>query len=109
MIFHSFYEVLVEIKELTGGLAKGTKHRFITGSVDKEIIDLSQNLDATSVKISDYQKNLKDEKTELEQAKKELQQKVADLEKFYNLTVGREMKMVELKKKMKEMEKETKK
>lgn len=40
----------------------------------------------------------------VEERTKELQQKVDDLEKFHKLTVGREIKMLELKKKIKELE-----
>ena len=37
---------------------------------------------------------------------KELQEKLAELEKFKELTVGRELKMIELKKKLKELQRE---
>ncbi len=55
-----------------------------------------------------YQKQINDIKSkakEIEKTKKDLEKKIADLEKFNELTVSREMKMIELKKRIKELEK----
>jgi hypothetical protein len=60
--------------------------------------------------ISLYQEQMTEirNKTEqLELTKHDLEKKVNDLEKFNNLIVGREMKMVELKKKITELENDT--
>jgi len=45
---------------------------------------------------------------EAEKANTELQKKIDELEKFYNVTIGREVRMVELKEKIKELEKKMK-
>lgn len=45
----------------------------------------------------------------VEERTKELQERVEELEKFHKLTVGRELKMMELKKEIKEMKKELEK
>jgi len=45
---------------------------------------------------------------EMEKANTELQKKIDELEKFYKITVGREVRMVELKGKIKELEKKIK-
>ncbi len=45
---------------------------------------------------------------EAEKANTELQKKIDELEKFYKITVGREVRMVELKEKIKELEKKMK-
>lgn len=57
-------------------------------------------IDITEIKT--IQENLE---KKIEERTKELQKRVAELEKFHQLTVGRELKMIELKKKIKELEK----
>jgi hypothetical protein len=47
-------------------------------------------------------------KEELEQSKKIAEERAAELEKWYKLTIGREVRMAELKEKIKEMEEKTK-
>ena len=44
----------------------------------------------------------------IQEKTKELQQRLAELERFQRLVVGRELKMIELKKKIKELEKRLK-
>lgn len=54
-----------------------------------------------------YQKQMQEMKTksnEVTQMKSELEMKIEELEKFNNLVVGRELKMMELKKKIQELE-----
>ncbi len=52
----------------------------------------------------ELERRVEERTAELQKAKDELQGKVQDLEKFSNLTVGRELRMIELKKKIKELE-----
>ncbi len=67
---------------------------FITGSMDKEIVNLSRSLNEASEKMHDS-------RSELEKSQKEMANRVNELEKFFELTVNREVKMVELKKQLK--------
>jgi len=105
---------------------------FFSGSSDKGMFDLSQKLNETAQKVSNYRQALEDEKAslkirvkartkeleelnmglegrveertiELQRARDELQERVKELEKWRRLTVGRELKMVELKKKIKDL------
>lgn len=52
--------------------------------------------------IKTLQENLE---KKVEERTKELQKRIEELEKFHKLTIGRELKMVELKKKIRELEK----
>ncbi|MCK4781346.1 hypothetical protein KAS79_00255 [Candidatus Parcubacteria bacterium] len=127
LIFKSIYNSLMEIEESTKKLIKRKKVSFCTGSLDKEIIDLSENLNLTANEIYITRQALEEEKTSLEikvnartrelkeltqsldqkvkQRTKELQDRVDELERFHKLTVGREVKMIELKKEIKELKK----
>jgi hypothetical protein len=64
---------------------------FSTGSLDKEFVDLSKNLNEISIKLYSS-------KQEAVLSKKEMENRVAELERFFDLTVSREEKMIELKK-----------
>jgi len=64
---------------------------FSTGSLDKEFIDLSKNLNEISIKLYSS-------KQEAVLSKKEMENRVKELERFFDLTVSREEKMIELKK-----------
>ncbi|MCK5281893.1 MAG: hypothetical protein KAK00_00655 [Nanoarchaeota archaeon] len=58
--------------------------------------------------VRERTKELGKKSKELEKSKKELENKVLELEKFNTLSVGRELRMVELKKKIKELEEKLK-
>jgi methyl-accepting chemotaxis protein len=64
----------------------------------KALRDLTENLE----------KLVKERTKELEESKKELERKIKELEKFQKLTEGRELKMMELKKKIAKLEEKLK-
>ena len=101
LIFNSIYKALMEIKESAEELAEKRQAYFFSGSSDKEILDLSQSLNKTSQKITDYQEKL-------EKTKENLQERVNELDRWYKLTVGREVKMMELKKEVKKLSEDKK-
>ena len=90
LIFGSIYQSFTAIEKSARDLSENKRALFFSGSTDKEIIDLSRSLNIAADKIYSSTKELKKSKEELE--------------KFYKLTVGRELKMAELKKKNKELE-----
>ncbi|MDP2926638.1 MAG: HAMP domain-containing protein [bacterium] len=97
--------VIDPIKQLLSGMDKigsgGLDYRVKTKRQD-EIGDLFSSLNVMAEKLKDRTEALKREREGLAekvaQKTKELQEKVDDLEKFNKLTIGREIKMVELKK-----------
>lgn len=89
-ISKSFFEAEGFIK----GVTRGEKEIFTTGSVDKEFVDLIDGLNSAGHQTLQLRK-------ESDLAKKEMEGRVEELEKFFDLTVNREIKMVELKKQIK--------
>jgi hypothetical protein len=92
-IAKSFFEAETFIK----GVAEGKKDIFTTGSVDKEFVSLIDNLNQASDELAESKK-------EMEQTRKQMENRVDELEKFFDLTVNREIKMVDLKKEIKKLE-----
>lgn len=69
---------------------------FVVGSLDKEFVDLANNFSKISQELDSLKK-------ESEKSKKEMTKKMEELERFFDLTVDRENKMVELKKELEKL------
>lgn len=93
MLFSSVYSVFQEIEDFAAKLPQREKIEYFTGSSYKEVLDLSENLNRSAREI--YMAKAREKKI-----RKELQEKVDELNKWFKVTVGRELKMVELKKKI---------
>ena len=121
LVFESIYRAFIEIKESAKELEQGKRTSFLTGSLDKEIIDLSKSLDAASneiynikntleIQVKARTKALEEEKRSLEEKvklrTKELQEQIEDLEKFHKITIGRELKMIKLKEEVERLKKQ---
>ncbi|MFH1522199.1 MAG: hypothetical protein ABIE43_00075 [Patescibacteria group bacterium] len=126
LLASSIYEAFLGIKNFAKELPTKEKTLFSTGSLDTEIIDLSENLNKAADEVYTARRELEEAKATLEakieertreleilakslevkvkQKTKEFQERVDELEKFHRLTIGRELKMVELKKKIEELE-----
>jgi hypothetical protein len=85
---------LREINNFTKDFPLGGRTFFITGSLDKEIVNLFDALNRASEQAYLSKK-------ELEKSKEEMTKRVDELEKFFKLTINRELKMLELKKELK--------
>jgi len=64
---------------------------FSTGSLDKEFVNLTKFLNEISIQLYFFKEKTKD-------SEKEMMKRMDELEKFFDLTVEREEKMIELKK-----------
>lgn len=79
----------------------------------EELEALTSKLEKTNIELKENEKKLKELTVNLEkrvqERTKELQEKVGELEKFYRVTVGRELKMVELKEEIEKLKEKTEK
>ncbi|MCX6764324.1 MAG: hypothetical protein NTU58_01310 [Candidatus Nealsonbacteria bacterium] len=98
-LFASVYLVFEEVKNFSTELSQKEKAEYFTGSSYKEVFNLSKDLNKSAQDI--YTARDKERK-----AKKELQEKLDELDKWYRFSVGRELKMVELKKEISKLKEE---
>lgn len=96
VLFIYLANALKELDRFAAELPMGERAVFITGSLDKEIVELSQSLNQASEKMYGS-------RSDLEKSQEEMAKRVNELEKFFELTVNREVKMVELKKELKKL------
>lgn len=84
------------------------KSRDEMGELASAFNQMTIDLKGSREKLEEYSKTLEKQVTErtkeLERSKKELESKLDELERFSKLSVGRELKMIELKKRVKELE-----
>lgn len=90
IIFSSIFSVFQEIRDFSNKLPEGKEIEYLTGSYYREVFDLSRDLTRSA--------------EEMHEAKKRDIESREELEKFYKLTIGRELRMAELKEKMKKLE-----
>ncbi|MFA5228192.1 MAG: hypothetical protein WC446_00250 [Candidatus Paceibacterota bacterium] len=93
-LFSYISNSLNELQGFAKELPLGDRAVFITGSLDEEIVSLAEALNRASEQIYSSKK-------ELEKSKEDMAKRVEELEKFFKLTVNRELRMIELKKQLK--------
>jgi hypothetical protein len=101
-------EIIMPLNNLLAVVEKiksGSQNARSENNHDDEIGKLGVAFNEMIEKIVDSQAELKLERNNLEKSKKELEMKVDELEKFQKITINRELKMIELKKKMRDLEK----
>jgi hypothetical protein len=96
VLFVYLSNALKELDMFANELPMGEKAVFITGSLDREIVDLSESLNQASEKM--YAS-----RSDLEKSQEEMSKRVKELEKFFELTINREIKMMQLKKELKKI------
>lgn len=101
----SIAEPVMELARASAGMkgdySGAKKVKFASGD---EIGDLAGTFNQMVDDIKRRDEALLMKNKDLEKSKKDLESKVAELERFNKLTVGRELKMIELKKRIKELE-----
>ncbi len=102
LLSFSIYQAFSGISDFAKDLPKGEKTLFSTGSLDTEIVSLSKSLNDAAGEV--YKARINEEDSKIA-----LQERVAELEGFHRLTIGRELRMVELKEQIKKLEEENKK
>ena len=104
VLFSSIYDIFLEVENFAEKLPKREKAFYLTGNLTKESIVLSNSLNTVASSLYDTREKILFQARELRKSYEEIKKRKEDLEKFYKLTVGRELKMIELKKRIKEME-----
>jgi nitrate/nitrite-specific signal transduction histidine kinase len=121
---------LVEFKQGINQIIKGNFNKKIILKTNDEIEELANTFNQMIEKIVQYQEEIKESKDileikvrartrelqelaenlelEVQERTKDLKEKINELEKFHKLAIGRELKMIELKKKIKELESQLK-
>jgi len=89
-----------ELSESFNQMAEDLKKSRTALEESKDVLEVRVN--ARTKELQELAKNLEEK---VKERTKELQKRLGELEKFYRLTVGRELKMIELKKALKEKDK----
>lgn len=101
LLSFSIYQAFSGVTDFARKLSEGGKTVFSTGSLDSEVVDLSSSLNDAAEEVYRAKKAVED-------SKGVLQERLEELERFHRLTVGREIRMVELKERIRELERENK-
>jgi methyl-accepting chemotaxis protein len=103
---------IAKIKEGLTKIANGDLSQRFTSKSKDEIGDLAESLNGMVEKLEGFYKNLeslvRDREETIQERTKEIQTKLADLERFNKLTVGRELKMKQLKEEIEKLKEEIK-
>lgn len=111
-------EVAYEFNKMTEGLKESREKleeakESLEMKVKERTKELEEAKDTLEIRVEARTKELKELSESLEEKvkerTKELRERLEELEKFHRVTVGRELKMVELKEKIKKLEEELKK
>jgi len=119
LLRRTVFRPIVELKDAAIKIGKGNldikidlKSKDEIGELASAFNQMVKNLKESRAELREYSKDLekqvKGRTKELERSKKELEAKVDELEKFTKFSVGRELKMTELKKTIRELGRELK-
>ena len=101
LLSHSFSKPITKVTEIASEYSKGNLDKKINIKSQDEIGALASAFENMAESLKNQQNNLENL---ILQRTKDLDKKIKELEKYKKVTVGRELKMVELKKKIKGLE-----
>jgi len=99
-IAHSISKPIVDLKNIAREMGEGNLDVKIDVRSNDEIGDLAYNFKLMAKNLKNNRENLENQVWE---RTKDLNNKIKELERFKELTVGRELKMIEIKKQIKEL------
>ena len=92
---------ITERKEMEKKIEKRNEQ---LGMTNLDLNSMNRELTATNEELLSTQDELKESRGSIERQNVKLEKKIDELERYKKVTVGREMRMIELKKRMKELE-----
>jgi nitrate/nitrite-specific signal transduction histidine kinase len=92
---------LKSLRDAAMAVGQGKEYQNLLSRSNDEVGELSREFDKMTTSVRHYEHTLE---TEVEKRTKQLNDKLSELEKSNKLMIGRELKMIELKKKVKELE-----
>jgi len=104
VIAKSIANPIMKLKKITIDISRGNFNTKINIKSKDEIGDLATSFNTMITNLKESKSKLEEKTKELEESKKNVGIKIDELEKFSKLSVGRELKMVELKKRIEELE-----
>jgi len=108
----SLTKPLRDLTEGVNAISKGNLDHIIEVKSEDEIGELTVAFNKMTNDLKEYRAKLEESRSilerKVEERTKELQSRVDELERFHRLTVGRELRMIELKKRIKELEEKLK-
>ena len=101
---HFISKPIIKLRDAAVEIGKGNLDTRIESKSNDEIGNLSDNFNKMVTNLKKQHEKLKEKTEEILESNKVLDTKVNELEKYKELTVGRELKMIELKEKIKKLE-----
>lgn len=100
-----------QLKEIQANLEKKVMERTQQLEEAKAVLEIKVRARTRELRelAASLEEKVKERTKALQKSQEELQRKVAELEKFHRLAVGRELKMLEMKKRIRELENELEK
>lgn len=93
-----------KLKEVAAEVGRGNLEIEIKTQSKDEIGELTESFKKMVDNLKKSQKEIEDHEKELKKSKQSVESKIEEMERFNRLAVGRELRMIELKKRVKELE-----